>query len=301
MKKRTTNVLKWIGIALITLSVLYTGLLLTSNRDLRSAYAALESDGRPMTPEQVIPAEIPDADNAALVYETVVLLLKAEPAGEEDLFAGLSAAAKAVLAEKTSAESMTHLRALVQNPATLKALAALQEGNAKPGCRYDLDYFSGPDLVCRHVGDLLKLSRILSGLARMQAEEGDDAAAWDTAIASLRFANALQDELLIISQLVRIAQLGQACDTIQYLASVSSPPSRQIAELNRVLADFESMAPLVSAIDGERVLFGEWAFRLPHEVLRSMEVQAQGIPSRFGQAMAKGVAFSPLFKRDHAA
>ena len=60
------------------IALAFVGLSIYANRALHDAYAALEADGRPMKPEQIIPSKISDADNAALVYEAVILKLKAE-------------------------------------------------------------------------------------------------------------------------------------------------------------------------------------------------------------------------------
>ena len=69
---------KWAAGVVAAIALAFVGLSIYANRALHDAYAALEADGRPMKPEQIIPSKISDADNAALVYEAVILKLKAE-------------------------------------------------------------------------------------------------------------------------------------------------------------------------------------------------------------------------------
>jgi len=300
MKKRTATVLKWVGLIIIALGILYLVLLGTGNRSLRRAYAALEADGRPMKAEQIIPASIPDPDNAALVYQAVVLQLKAEKAGEKDLFTELGAAAITVVKETTNVEVKAQFRQLSQTRAASEALAALQRGTAKPGCRYDRSYSSVASFDNTYIIDLRTLSRILGALALQQAEDGAHATSWQTTLCCLRLANATRNEPLLISQLVRSALFSQANDTVHAIAKLSPPSSQQVEELDGALKDFESTAPFVSALDGERLLLGEWAFNLQAAEVRKGVFGDAGKAS-IRRAIGWGLLSSPLSLYDHAA
>ena len=85
MRKRTVKILKYIAIVLVVLSLIYAIAVGVSAAKLRRAYADLKKDGRPMKQADVIPPEVPDSENAALLYESAALLLKAQPALEGNL------------------------------------------------------------------------------------------------------------------------------------------------------------------------------------------------------------------------
>jgi len=85
MRKRTVKILKGIGIAIVVLALIYAVATAVSFAKLRRAYADLEKAGRPMKPANVIPPAVPDTENAALLYESDILLLKAQPAPETNL------------------------------------------------------------------------------------------------------------------------------------------------------------------------------------------------------------------------
>jgi len=298
MKKRTATVLKWAGIVVLAMGVLYAVLLGFANRSLRRAYATLEAGGRPMKAQQIILADIPNSDNAALIYKAVVLQLKAEEAGEQDLFEELGDLASRIRAEKPDAEAEEQFRAICQRKVVQDAIAMLRRGASKAGCRYDLDYSKGARILLPHIADLRTLSRILCAKARMEVAQGRGEEAWGDVITSLRLANALHSEPLLISQLVRIAQFSLAADTIPSVAAIAAPDQQQCDAIAELLLSFEDTAPLVAAMDGERLLLGEWAFNLPRSELRKTVVLVNGGAKH---VIALGTIFPPLLHRDHAA
>jgi hypothetical protein len=295
MNRTAAAILTALGIVILALAVSYAVLLAWSGRSLARAYAALEKDGRPMTAEDLVPPEIPDTENAALVYESVVLQLKAQKADQGDLFSRLSTLAGDMLDDSWTSNNVRTFRLLMQSPEAARALHAIQEGASKPGCRYNLDYSQGAGILLPHLNDLRHLSRILCVSARLQAEGGDGPAAWRTTLTALRFANALQAEPLLISQLVRIAQFSLADDAVHAVCRTAVPTPEVSGQLGVLLRAFDDMAPFVASMDGERLLLGEWAFNLPRSQLRQ-----SGLPGR-GSLGITLLAFSPLLKRDHAA
>lgn len=297
MKKRTATVLKWIGIAIIAVCFIYAVLLGLANRSLRRAYVALESDGRPMKAEQIIPPKIPDTDNAALVYKAVVLQLKSERAGEADLFAELSSLAVRILADEPDAVATKQFIEFTERPVVQNAMTLLRSSSDKKGCRYDIDYTKGAGMLLPHLTELLSLSRILSVRARVEAEAGNASEAWEHVITSLQLASALHDEPMLMSQLIRIAQFKLACEALRVVATRYPPDQLQNDKTMSLLEAFEDMKPLVTSMDAERLLLGEWAFNLPKIGLRKVvALEDSNARHPFGLA----TILSPL-ALDHAA
>jgi hypothetical protein len=304
MKPRTAKILKWIAGVVFAFGLAYIGLLFYVNRALHNAYAALEAEGRPMKPEQIIPPEIPDADNAALVYESVVLQLKSEKVGEESLLEKLANLAEEILGqseevldEHSSERARNEFWELSQTKIISDALEALQRGTAKPDCRFNLDYSKGFEMEFGPFGELMNLSDVLCAYARGQAEDGNMTASWDAAISALRFADAYRDEPLLISQLVRNTQFAYAVLTIQELTKNSLPTKPQFEQLDRSLEHFDTIGPLVDSLDGERLLMADPAFS-------NLESLASGLAEPNTSALDRlGMSFhlySPFLKLDHA-
>ena len=91
MRKRTVKILKIIAIVLVVLSLIYAIATGVSWAKLRNAYAALEKAGQPMEAKDVIPPDVPDAENAALLYESAIMLLKAQSSSNGNFLEHLGA------------------------------------------------------------------------------------------------------------------------------------------------------------------------------------------------------------------
>jgi len=114
----------------------------------------------------------------------------------------------------------------------------------------------------------------------------------------LRLADALRTERVLVSQLVRIGSVWISCDTIRKLCENSPPNGQQSGDLEDLLKGFDDVRPLVRAVDGERLLFGEWAFNLPKsELLRQYALDDW--PHDI-MAVVK-TWFKPTFLADHTA
>ena len=299
IKERMAKALKWAAIVFIALVALYLILLFAANRSLRHAYAALEADGRPMKKEQVIPEKIPDWDNAALVYEAVVLQLKAEKAGEQSLFSKLeSLGGKILEGTPDVGETEDQFRQLTQTEVFSGALALLRTVEIKKGCRYEIDYSSNTPYKINlgHLGSLKGLSKILCATARTQSADGNYTSAWETVAVSLRVANAMKAEPFVVSQLVRTYQFNQSADTIHALMAVSHPSERRHIEIEELLGDFDDVAPLVRGIDTERILLTEWVFTQSVPVIHDVLDEE---PEPLSHVV--GLFWTPLWHWDHAA
>lgn len=304
MNTRTIQIIKWTAGVVLAFALAYVALLVYANQAVENAHAALEADGRPMKLEQIIPAEIPDADNAALVYEAVILKLKAEKLGEESLLEKLASLAEEILGqteevldENSSERARNEFWELSQTKIISDALEALQRGTAKPDCRFNLDYSKGFEMEFGPFGELMNLSDVLCAYARGQAEDGNVTASWDVAISALRFADAYRDEPLLISQLVRSTQFSEAVEAIQGLTKNSLPTKPQFEHLDRSLERFDTIGPLVASLDGERLLMADPAFS-------NLESLASGLAEPDTSALDRlGMSFhlySPFLKLDHA-
>jgi len=301
MKPRTAKILKWIAGVVVAMALVYVALLIYADRALQNAHAALEADGRPMKLEQIIPAEIPDTDNAALVYEAVILKLKAEKVGEESLLEKLASLAEEILGHteeildgNSSERARNEFWELSQTKTASDALDDLQKGTAKPGSRFNHDYSKGFEMEFTNYGELLDLSQVLCAFARGQAEDGNETASWDAAISALRFADAYRDEPLLISQLVRGTQFSEAVEVIQGLTKNSLPTKPQSEQLDRSLEGFDTIDPFVASLDGERLLFGGLAWDSDISTFVGQDEPAMD------RVFLSVYLSSPLAKLDHA-
>jgi len=300
MRKRTVKILKIIAIVLVVLSLIYAIAVGVSGAKLRRAYADLKNDNRPMRQAEVIPPEVPDAENAALLYESAALLLKAQPAPEGSLLVYLGGLSDKFIKETIDPDKLAELQQLIEQDVVTQALSIVEQGTQRRSYRFDHDYNAGINISRLNLSHLRRLTFILSAKARIEAQAGNLDNAWNMTRIQLRLADALLNEPIIISQLVRIAIIRMACRTIRELCAIAPPNDQQYRNVQELLAGFDDIAPMVRAIDGERLLFGEWAFNLPknelYKIIQGLDLS--GIKRRFFIFLT---SLKPLFLADRAA
>jgi hypothetical protein len=273
MRKRTARILTGLGIAVVAVSLIYAIAVAVSAVRLRQAYAALEKDGRPMRAADIIPPEVPDTENAALLYESAALLLKGQPAGKRSLLERLGDISGSLRQEPTEPEmiakrqqELAEFRQLIQQDVVSQALSIIQQGTHRPACRFERAYDRGLPMN-PYLGDLRHLIFILWAKARLEAEAGQPTLAWELAQTQLKFADALRQEPVFISQVLRMGMIQGSCATIQRLCEALTPDEQQSQTLSDLLGALDDIRPLMLAADGERLLVGEWAFSLPKNEL----------------------------------
>jgi len=326
MKKRTVRILTAMGVFIVALAAVYAVAVARSTATLRRAYATLQADGRPMQRTEVIPPIVPDTENAALLYQSATSMLKAEPAGQSlesrpgesvqemiarekyrDLMGYLSHRSAEFLDGKATPEKRRELEELMSRKAVDYALFAVETGTQRPACRFQRDYDAGIDLLLPGLIDMKGLARILAAKARLEAEAGSMDRAWQLAAIEAKLADALRSEPALVSQLVRMAVISLSCSTVRNLCETALPNKEQQDDLEMILRTFEDVAPLVRAMDGERLLFGEWLFTRPGrelpQALQDLGLQGNQMPAMpaFIRWLAiRRLAFKPAFLADHA-
>lgn len=260
MKKRTGKILKCLVVVLIALGLIYALLLGKSSLKLRRAYSALEKDNRPMKPEEVIPPTLGHTENAALLYESAWLRLKAEPAGDTDLLSHMADLATEYSQGDPNTATREEMERLMQRDIIKSALQAVEQGTQRAGCRFDINYEGDINMLLPHLSEMRSLARILAAQAHIQAQKGNAQGTWQSISTLLRFADALRTEPTLVSQLVRLAIIGLATGTVYHLPDIALPDETQTGAINDLLTDLEDNSPVIHAFDGERILFGESIF-----------------------------------------
>lgn len=157
-------------------------------------------------------------------------------------------------------------------------------------------------MLMPNLSSLRNLTRIIGAKAYLQAEAGRPDAAWDLVLIQLRFADAQRNEPILISQLVRFASIRTSCQTIQKICEVAPPNPDQYRSIESMLSDYEDRKPLILALDGERLLGGEWAFNILRSESPRALTSSVSEELRLGEVLLRLYwAFKPLSLADHAA
>ena len=326
MKKRTVKILTGIAIVLVAWGVIYAIWVGVSALKLRRAYAALRKDGRPMRAEEVIPPAVEDIENAALLYESAALLLKAMPARWEAVPDDAALSPKEAAAREKSKDLLGHLgylsdaftkesleegrraklETLLADDIVTDALAIVKLGAERPSCRFDLEYEAGLNMVLSPVIETRNLLRILGAKARMEAEAGRSESAWELASTQLKLADALRTEPTIISKVLRISNISVTCRTLQRVCAAAPPSQQRCDDLIGFLEGLDDTAPLVTSVDADRILVGEWVFGQSKDELKQTLRQyiyedSDYAPDSLNWLRFRRICFKPAFLADHAA
>jgi hypothetical protein len=305
MHRRSKRILTGLGIVIVALAITYAILLLRSTSKLHQAYAALAADGRPMQAAEILPPKVSDADNAAVLYQSAVLMLKGQPAGDTSLYERFT---NYRLRPKTKPE----LNALLGQEAVDRALSLVEQGTRRPACQFEhnsgeLSIFSDVSSV-----DIIgNLAWIMRARAAFESGAGHPAQVWNLALTQLRFADSLRLDPTSATQYTRLGIAARVCRTIQELCETTPPDREQVQALDALLQRQDNIDLLIRGIDGERLLIGERFFSLPRDELDKIFRKEMGSPD--GNAMPSGlmkaiyrlgfqvVAFRPRLVADHAA
>ncbi|MCP4260754.1 MAG: hypothetical protein GY774_24995 [Planctomycetes bacterium] len=303
MQKRTAKILKGFAIVLVVLGLIYAIAVSVSSAKLRRVYADLEKDGRPMKPADVISPEVPDTENAVLLYESAVLLLKAQTAPGENLLDYLGDLSDKFVKETLDPDKLAELKQLLGQDVVRQALSIVAQGTRRDSCRFDLNYGDGLNMLLPHIPELRNLARILCAKAYLEAKTGNPDSTWDMILTQLKFADAHRTEPVLIRQLVRIRMIRLSCDTIKRLCEIAPPNTQQASDIRSLLKDFDDIRPLIHSIDAERLLIGEWVFNLTKDEMykTSLQYGSKDDTGLLHKIIIFGITFKPLFLADHAA
>jgi hypothetical protein len=298
MHKRSKRILIGMAVMVMVLGLAYAIALARSAASLRRAYAALQADGRPMNAADFIPPEIPDEQNAAVLFEKAASKLKAQPAARKTLLEYLGDRSSGVVGGSLDAEDLAEFRQRMGQEAVCAALALAQQGTLRPVCRIKRDYTSDPLRDLPILSDVRNLARMLGAQACLEAQAGESDKAWNTALTQLRMAKALLGEPSCEGQRSHWSMTRSSCATIQRLCGIAPPTQDKGQAIAAILGSMDQTAALVHALDGERLLRGEWLFNLPEDLLRqALRRDPVGNDSRLFVSVA---AFRPRFVADHA-
>ena len=162
---------------------------------------------------EMAPAPVPDEENAALLYKKAFAVHAGETDETDVDILGRLSEGKAI----TPAERAKLQGYLDRNR---EALALLHEAAGRPRCNFGLEYAEGHAMEVPHISPLLLSARLLEVEAALA---GPDARS-EIARASLRLSEAVAEEPVMISQLVRTVLHGISSGVEeQEFAGVVSP------------------------------------------------------------------------------
>ena len=136
--------------------------------------------------------------------------------------------------------------------ANAEALKLLHQAAAMKDCRFPIDLMAGFNVRLPHLAQLRGGAKMLRLEAMLRTENGNTDAAVDSIVSILGVANALRQEPILISELVRISCIAIAGGALEYVLNRATPSAEQIARLEQAFLAAEAPGTMFRALVGER-------------------------------------------------
>jgi hypothetical protein len=234
---------------------------------LEQELARVRERGEPLTLREIAPPPVPDAENAALVYEQAFNRL---PRLEKASLSGspvtmrLAHEDETVLGQFVSDEAKKRAQASVPRVrqalgGTEEALTLVRQAAAMPRCRFPVNWEDGAGALFPHYPKLRSFSRLLGADAALAAMDGKPAEALADVRAIVGMTRQIDTESALIGRLIQYSCLAVAQESLRRLLETTSIDEAENHALDQTLAGVDLYEPFARSILGERC-FGLWAF-----------------------------------------
>ena len=243
----------------------------SAQRKLDAVLDELRQRGEPLTLAEMAPPEIPDEENAAVLYGQACAQLDLLPKETRDAIWDL-----VMKREPLTPEELEEARKLLRD--AKEPLRLLREGSRRPRCRFPVDY-SGPAFEGRlpPLRQVQAGSRLLDLAACVNLADGKPDDALGDCVSALRMAHFADDEPCLISLLVEVAVTEAALSRLKTLLNESAPSREALETVLPALGDIEDRDQFVRTIKGERCL-GLSMFHVLMIEPGNFDLTGQGVP-----------------------
>jgi len=225
-----------------------------ARKELQAELDKIKAAGEPTSLQEIIPPEVPDEENAAVVYQQAFEELSLSERDKDALWNLLSSMAQPPRSETPSMEAVEQIVAK-----NVGAIALLEKAAQRPKCRFPVDWEAGAELTSPHLSRMRSCARLLAAKAVVEARRGEVVEALHTVEVGLAMCEALRQEPLMLSQVVRYAIVSMLVDSLRAVVEEDTPPTDACGELFAYLRGMEFMDSLVDAFLTARAM-GIWIF-----------------------------------------
>lgn len=244
-----------IVMAITGVALLQQWLVAVPRRACEDLIALIRERGEPLRLSDLAPAPAADEENAAVLYQQAFgLYRRPGPQLDVDLVALASWTALPV-DPPPSQEALDAVASWLRSNEPI--LALISRAATRPRCVFPLDWSAGIDMSMDHLGLLRGISRLALTSADLALVRGDPKASLAAAQTALALSQALNEEPILISMIVRGYMARKAMDRLAIALDAGARPTENDARiLARHLRDIDDSGTL------ERCLIGERAFAL---------------------------------------
>jgi hypothetical protein len=244
-----------IVVVLAVLVAVHLVLNVIAGRRLEAELSRLRAEGAPLTLAEAAPPEVPDSQNAAVLYRKAFRGL--DNSDDMKVVASFTKVPHESAAYRKPPPTFAELQAVVARHQADFTL--LRQGSLRPACRFPVDWNAGAALTLPHMEGIRNAARFLAAKALVDARQGRAGDALDDLAVAVRMANHIAPEPTLIAQLVRVACLGIVYGVLPEVLAAAPPTPAESRPLYDLLGRTDLAGPWVHAMEGERC-FSLWVF-----------------------------------------
>lgn len=217
-------------------------------RRVKAEIAAIKARGEPVSVADLARPEIPDSENAAVIYAKAFEAISG-PGAKADLEKpGYLSPYKLKRNPELLGEA-TRIAARYKN-----AVLLIEEGASRPRCQFPIDWEDGLRTLYERRAKLRWLAMLLRGSALLDAREGriDDSLRYIGL--GFKLTDSLKHEPIMNSQLVKVTIISVSARGLRWVMEYGSITEPQARQLFDVLAKIDVRSGYLEAMHGERVL-----------------------------------------------
>ena len=224
---------------------------------------SLRAAGLPMTTEEVIPAPIPEDENAASLLERAEPMWIELKSRGDFVDARVGSNAPELAPEKFDQDRLAQLQAQMQRPDTQELFRLMQDAARRPAAVFDRDYAKGAAVDIGPLNPLFSAVQFFGTKAWLAAREGNQKDAADDLLTVSRLASFALRDVLLLGWIIG-ASFDQLSITSAQSVIAELPPGsfrkQDWQALDDSWAQHAAAARdnLVGSMDGERVLVAMW-------------------------------------------
>ena len=220
MIKRSRKILIIAGIAagalILAASAIFIAFSLHcmySKNVLEAAIKGLEEAGEPTKIASMIPPEIPDDENAAVIYNEAFELLEKLDAECREEFSNNKIWNELLSEVEILRKHKEDAQAIVEKLANVVKL--LKKASKRPKCRFAVDYEAGFAALLPHISKLIHCGKLLPINTNLHYLNKNYAEAAESLETQFKLAEALLNDPILVSYLLHRILYGIAYETLQ--------------------------------------------------------------------------------------
>ena len=257
--------------------------------DLEAELEKIREASAPLTMADLVLPPVPEAENAAVVYNRAFEKLDLSDSDREMLADYL----RTYVPVHDRQIPLDELERIVGN--NRAAIKLLEEAAKRPICRFPIEWEAGMETKFPHLKQLRNSAYLLAAKVVWHAERNQMTPALETARVSLAMGEAVRTERVLISELARYAITKIVLSAVECALYERSAPEGACWKLYEYLGETEFVAPFVDTMRRERAM-AVWGFEMWRQKIAEAKGDVPPLVRKVDKALHGALSWTPLDK-----